>query len=88
MTDKPPFPTAKVVDSTIHKTGLYRRYETHIVIDEPFSIFMEDRIALDFGDGNPFPLKFSMATQKEIDGKLYTVLVRESYVLEEENEIE
>jgi len=47
MTDKPPFPTAKVVDSTIHKTGLYRRYETHVVIDEHIheAIFLRESIS-------------------------------------------
>ena len=76
-------PIYDVVEQNTYEVGLYKKYETHIVIDAPFDIFMNnDKICLmGLNDevNNPIFLKFYSATQKVIDGKIYTVLIKETY---------
>lgn len=86
MNKKNPFPVYKVLDQKTEPTGLYQRYETRIVIDAPFESFFADKIGLQYGNiDQPIFLKFDTATQTEIDGKLYTVLILERFSEIEEN---
>jgi len=83
--EKPPFLIYKVIDQSTRRTGLYRRYETHIIIDAPFEeVLSLDKIGLQYENSDPMFLKFFSFTQRIIDDKTYTVLVRESYELIED----
>jgi hypothetical protein len=75
--DSPP-PIYKVVKQETHETGLFRRYETRIVIDGPMVL---GRVGLQYenNEASPIFLSFDTVTEEIIDGKLYTVLIRESY---------
>ena len=69
----------KVIGRTVHNMGIFRGYETHYVIDAPLDVFLEKGVAVQFDDEPPLYLRFEAATQTEIDGKLYTVLIRERF---------
>lgn len=65
----------------------YKRHEHRIVIDAPFDVyFSQEAIGFQFQEddhlflgGSPIFLRPDAFTQTEIDGKLYTVVIRETY---------
>lgn len=71
-------PIYKVIKQETHATGLFRRYETRIVIDAPM-VFGAVGLQYENNEDSPIFLNFDTVTQEFIDGKLYTVLIRESY---------
>ena len=83
----PGFVNHKVKKVTTHDCGLYRKYEQHILIDNPdLNLFEHHKIVIKQEEQIPLCLRVESFTIEIIDGIAYPVLVREIY--EEVGEIE
>ncbi len=78
----PPIPIYNVIKQESQESGVYRHYQTKIIIDAPFGVGFDAPVALIglMGIGSdPIVLKFDQSTQIEIEGKIYTVLLKDIY---------
>lgn len=75
-------PVYNIIKHEVQNIGLCTHYRINIIIDAPFGVGLHSPVGLigmGFGSSTPHVLKFDESTQIAIDGKIYTVLLRDIY---------
>lgn len=75
------YPIYKIKESELFDRGIVRHIQTFYVLDTQENIqLIGSTIGMDFGTGQPIYIKPESMTLKKIDGKLYPVIIINSYV--------